>query len=403
MNSKSMCRAWMFGPVLSLSVAFASCNGPVPMGTKNFSGSGNASGSGSGSSSSSGSGEGSGAGTGTKINLDPGSTSTGIATDTQVTEQHACNVATNTATKQVGDLLLVLDRSSSMNSAMDSDSQCGVGGGGRRRDASAATCQSRWEVVQTTLKQVLAASEKDVNWGLLMYSTPGQGTCTVSDKVQVEIGAGNGNQILSQISTAGTETTTPTRKAVNAGVKYLQGLKGTESKSILLATDGQPNCAGDTGSAGGEDVGPATDAIKAALEAGFKVYVLGIGPEANATTLNGFAEAGGTAIKDVSGAGKNYYAALSAEELAKHFGSIVSSVASCTFTLATAPDPAVPVAVEFDGDKNKRAPQDGADGWNYSTADRKTIQLYGSWCDGLMNGTYKVAKVLVGCKGQPIP
>jgi hypothetical protein len=322
-----------------------------------------------------------------------------------VTEQHACSVATNTATKQNGDLLLILDRSSSMNSAIDSDSQCNPGGGGGRRDASATTCQSRWTVVQATLKQVLAASEKDVNWGLLMYSTPGQGSCTVADKVQVEVGAGNGNKILTQISNAGTETSTPTRKAVNAGVKYLQGLQGTESKSILLATDGQPNCAGDSTTAGGgsDDVGPATDAIKAASAAGFKVYVLGIGPEANGTTLNGFAEAGGTAIKDVSGAGKNYYAALSAEELSKHFGSIVSSVASCTFTLDKAPDSSVPVAVEFDGDKSKRAPQDGADGWNYSTADRKTIQLYGSWCDGLMNGTYKVAKVLVGCKGQPIP
>jgi hypothetical protein len=396
MNSKSMRRAWMFGPVLSLSVALASCNGPVPAGTTTPGGGGGGARTGTGTGSGSDPGSGSGTGTGPRINLDPGATGTGISTSTEVTEQHACSVATNTPTKQVGDLLLILDRSSSMQSAMDSDTSCVTG----RTDA--ATCQSRWSVVQATLKQVLAASADSVNWGLLLFSTPGQGSCTVADKVQVEIGAGNANRISTQISNAGTETTTPTRKAVNAGVKYLQGLTGPESKSILLATDGQPNCAGDT-SNGGDDVGPATDAIKAAFAAGFKVYVLGIGPEAGTATLNGFADAGGTAIKDVSGAGKNYYAALSAEELSKHFASIVSSVASCTFTLDTAPDPSVPVAVEFDGDKSKRAPQDDADGWNFSTTDHKTIQLYGSWCDGLMNGTYKIAKVLVGCKGQPIP
>jgi hypothetical protein len=252
------------------------------------------------------------------------------------------------------------------------------------------------------LKQVLASSAASVNWGLLLFSTPSQGSCAVADKVQVDIGAGNAAQISTQISNGGTATTTPTRKAVQAGVKYLQTLKGAESKSILLATDGQPNCANDTNSSG-DDVGPTTAAIKAAADAGFKVYILGIGPEMSTEALNGFADAGGTAIKDVSGPGKNYFAALSAEELAKHFESIVSSIASCTFSLKTAPPVTDNIAVEFDGDKSKRAPRSSSNGWEYTSGDHKTIQLYGSWCDGLMNGTYKTAKVLFGCGTYPIP
>jgi hypothetical protein len=329
------------------------------------------------------------------MTLNTGSGTTSVSTGTEITEKDACSVVTNTATKQVSDLLLVLDRSSSMQNAMDSDRSCTAG----RLGGGAAACQSRWEVMQATLKQVLATSAGSVNWGLLMFSSPGKGNCTVDDKVQVEIGAANANaDILSKISSAGTQTTTPTRKGVSAGVKYLQGLKGTESKSILLATDGEPNCAGED-SNGGDDVGPATDAIKAAYEAGFKVYVLGIGPEANASTLKAFAQNGGT---------ENYFAAGSAEELAKQFKSIVGSVASCTLTLEKAPDPSVPVVVEFDGNKDLRAPQDKTNGWDYGTTasgatDRKTIQLYGSWCEGLTNGTYNKAKVLVGCKDQPIP
>jgi hypothetical protein len=397
-----MRRAWVFGPLLSLSVALATCNGPVPVGATNPGGGG---GGGSGGSGSSGSDPENGSGTGAQIDLNPGATSTSVTTNTEITEKENCGVTTNEATKQA-DILLVLDRSSSMNNAMDSDSQCNAGGVGARRDASAGTCQSRWTVVQSTLKQVLASSADSVNWGLLMFSTPLKGSCgvadTIQEAVQVVIGAGNATKISTAISNAGTSQTTPTRKAVNVGVKYLQSLTGPESKSILLATDGQPNCANDTDSSG-DDVGPTTDAIKAAAAAGFKVYILGIGPEMNTDTLNGFAEAGGTAIKDVSGAGKNYFAALSAEELAKHFESIVSTIASCTFSLKTAPPVADNIAVEFDGDKSKRAPRSSSNGWEYTSGDHKTIQLYGSWCDGLMNGTYKTAKVLFGCGTYPIP
>jgi hypothetical protein len=53
------------------------------------------------------------------------------------------------------------------------------------------------------------------------------------------------------------------------------------------------------------------------------------------------------------------------------------------------------------GDKNLRAPRDVISGWEY--ASDTSIQLYGSWCDGFMNGTYKSVKVLFGCPGQTIP
>ncbi len=415
MNSKSMRRAWLFGPVLSLSVTLVTCNtGPVPMSNTQTGGGGSGSGSGSGSGEGTGEGTGDGTGTGTGIISVPSGTSTRTSTGTDVTEKQACAVSRNDATMQA-DILLVLDRSSSMQNAMDTDGRCdtGMGGGGRRRDASAptTTCTTRWTAVQDTLKQVLDGSAGSMNWGLLMFSTPGQGSCQVGDKVQVEVGSGNADTILGEISKAGTETSTPTRLAMNAGVKYLQTLQGSESKVILLATDGQPNCGGDIeggggGGVGGDDVEPTKEAIKAAADAGYKVYILGIGPETNSTVLNDFAAAGGTAIKDVGGAGKDYFAALSADELTKHFESIVSSVASCTFKLSPPKSADLSnVVVEFDGDRNKRATRDTErkNGWDFTTDDHTEIQIYGEWCDGLMNGTYKTAKVLIGCKDQPIP
>jgi hypothetical protein len=395
MNSKSMCRAWLFGPVLSLSVALASCSGPVPMGTNTPGGSGNGSGSGAGAG---------GSGNGSNINLDPGATSTSVSTGTDVNDKQNCGVTTNDANKQPVDLLLILDRSGSMTRAMDTDDECAAPRAGRT-----ATCQQRWATMKTALAQVLSTSAGTVKWGLKLYSTPKQDACAVSGDVEVPIAAGNASQITTAINNAQNAPDmgrTPTRDAVNKGVAYLKTVSGPETKSILLATDGQPNCMeGNTDTAAGDETAT-TAAIQSARDAGFKVYILGIGPDKFTAALNGFALAGGTDKTDVGGSGKNYYAALSAEEMAKQFDSIVGSVASCTFSLKSVPPVVDNIAVEFDGDKSLRAPRDTThtNGWDYPTpGNYTTVQLYGEWCDKLTNGTYKAAKVLFGCKGQIIP
>jgi hypothetical protein len=379
MNSKSMCRAWMFGPVLSLSVALASCSGPVPMGT-------NTPGNGSG---------GSGGSGGTSINLDPGATSTNVSTGTgtsEVTEGKNCGVTSNDATAQPVDLLLILDRSGSMTWAMDNDNSC---------QPTSRNCQQRWATMKTTLAQVLSTSANTVRWGLKLFSTPKQEVCAVSDNVEVAI-PGSAKDITARFDSNGPDQgRTPTREAVRKGVAYLQTVTDSFPKSILLATDGQPNCP-----AGSEsdnvanmesDEEATTAAIQAARDAGFKVYILGIGPDKFATALTKFAQAGGT---------DKYYAAASGEDLAKQFNSIVGSVASCTFTLTKTPPVTDNIAVEFDGNKDLRAPRDTThtDGWDYPTSGNyTTVQLYGSWCDKLTDGTYKSAKVLFGCKGEKIP
>jgi hypothetical protein len=60
------------------------------------------------------------------------------------------------------------------------------------------------------------------------------------------------------------------------------------------------------------------------------------------------------------------------------------------------------VAIQFNGDKNLRAPRDTThtNGWDYTSTKDTVIQLYGSWCDNVANGTYTSAVVLMGCPGQ---
>jgi hypothetical protein len=183
---------------------------------------------------------------------------------------------------------------------------------------------------------------------------------------------------------------TPTKAAVEAGVAFLKTLTGPESKNILLATDGEPNCKG--GNNTNSDVDGTRSAIAAAAAAGFKVYVIGVGPETG--NLDNFASAGGTG---------NYFPALSPQDLATALATIAGTVASCTFALPKAPPDPSNIAVEFDGNKSLRAPRDTkhVDGWDYTST--TTIQLYGSWCERVTNGTFKVAKILMGCPNQPIP
>jgi hypothetical protein len=194
-------------------------------------------------------------------------------------------------------------------------------------------------------------------------------------------------QIIASVIPGGN---TPTRAAVNAATAYLQTLADSNSKYILLATDGEPNClsGGRDGGSGAADVAGTVAAISAAAAAGFKAYVVGIGPETG--NLDSFAMAGGTG---------HYYPALSPQELDAALFSIASAVASCIFNLGKVPPDPANVAIQINGNKSLRAPQDTThtNGWDYATPAKTSIELYGSWCDNVANGTYTSVEILMGC------
>jgi hypothetical protein len=123
------------------------------------------------------------------------------------------------------------------------------------------------------------------------------------------------------------------------------------------------------------------------------VYGVGVGPETG--NLDNFAVAGGT---------DHYYPALSPQDLNAALAAIVGAVAGCTFNLGKAPPDPSNVVIQFNGDKGLRAPRDTthANGWDYTSSTDTTIQLYGSWCDRVTNGTYTSAEALMGCPGTPI-
>jgi len=357
--------AWLGGAAALIAGPFVSCSGPIPIGS-NATGGNGASNPGGGSS----------------IHLIPGGGgATGASSGTDISDVDGgnCGVTTGNLTKTPGDLLLILDRSGSMAQAMDADNNCATG---------ATNCQQRWATMISGLNTVFASpAGTAVNWGLELFSSNGQ--CNVNTTMDINVSSGGAAAILQRLPQVTPNGYTPTRAGVNAGVAYLKTLTGPEPKSILLATDGEPNC---NGSNDTTDVPGTVTAITAAATAGFKVYVLGVGPDTG--NLDNFASAGQT---------DHYYPALSPQDLNTALAAIVGAVASCTFALGKAPPVPSNVAVQFNDDKSLRAPQDTThtNGWDYTNA--TTIQLYGSWCDNVTNGTYKSAKILMGCPGQKIP
>src|SRR5512145_1198878 len=129
-----------------------------------------------------------------------------------------CGASSIKLDKKPADLLLVLDRSSSMTRAMDSSDACA---------ANATDCAQRWATMTSSLDTVLASSSTDVHWGLKFFTSPASsgrttGRCTVNAGVEVGVAPNNAAAIQTQISQAGTASSTPTRLAVEAAVAYLK-------------------------------------------------------------------------------------------------------------------------------------------------------------------------------------
>ena len=294
------------------------------------------------------------------------------------------------------DVLLIQDRSGSMDHD-DNDQTC-------RRGCGAA---SKWSEMTVAVTQVVTSTQATVNWGLKFFSDTGDDGCGVLPDATVPVAPNNAAAITKAIGRTGPSTNTPTRAAIEAGTAYLMSLQDTNPKYILLATDGEPNCAaGCTGDACATTPNPAEEmasemAVANAVAAGIKVFVVGIGNVASAVaTLNQMAMNGGEAQ---TGGATSYYAATDQAALQTALQQIVGKVASCTLPLPGKPQDPTNVIVEDEGTKTQ-IPRDTnhAEGWDYTDSSDTVIQLYGNACSNVTNGTYSNIEILEGCPGTPI-
>ncbi len=335
-----------------------------------------------------------------------------------------CGLTALSAARPVVNMLLVVDKSSSMNGTDE-------------------FTEGRWATLGTALGSALDDAREHVNFGLQFFpfaddpeDTPTTCQTPASLDVLVPIGAGVDTvpvivDALADYEPAGG---TPTADALAHALDYFANGDGSALKGdryVLLATDGGPNCNEGlecdadsctinlenetaTAACGGNCCDPMVAGsavncldedrtvaqVTALAEQGIKTFVVGIpGSQFFGDTLDKLAEAGGQPNPD---APPSYYRVTSAdgaEGLTAVLTRITTGlITTCRLQLTSTPtDPNYEklLNVEIDGEN---VPQMGDDGWSVDRdTSPPTIVLAGETCDYMEEQGASQVRVTYGC------
>jgi len=304
-------------------------------------------------------------------------------------DEDVCGVQDFERQPRPAEVLLVLDRSGSMENELDSG-------------------ETRWEAVVPTLVSAIEATTPGIWWGLKSYpeldDTESCAPESIVPTIHVPIAEGGGDTVVTAVeATTPLGDGTPTGDAVRFALDHLRerAMVSDNPKFLLLATDGEPNCPDDDDD---EDAPDAVDytvsAIADALAEGFPTFVVGVDTtdDGAVENLNAMAEAGGRP----RAGDPSFYLASTQAEIEAALQEITGEIASCVFDLD--PPPPVPdnIAVDFDGMRAERDPS-LQDGWEYTKDDHSQLEVYGSWCERIKSQAQIKVNIKYGCPETEIP
>jgi Mg-chelatase subunit ChlD len=280
------------------------------------------------------------------------------------------------------DMLVVLDRSGSMNPA-------------RNREGT-----DRWGGSRAAVIEVTAAFDDRVRFGLMTFpSARGVGDeddlACAPGMLDVALGLDTGDVIATTLQGLNANGGTPTAPSLEEALRVIGSAKSTNPdevippKYVLLVTDGDPNCSGQSR---GDEVDELARtqtlaAIQALTDAGVKTYVVGYQTAGSvfAAQLDRMAAAGGTGATAHRSVQNN-------ADLTATMTEIAGGVVSCSFRLdAPVRDPGR-VLVTVGG--RQRNFNQASDGWILE-ADNQTVTLTGAACTDVRAG--KIFEVQVTC------
>lgn len=292
--------------------------------------------------------------------------------------------------RQPAEILLLLDRSGSM----------------KEKPSGSSGSDSKWSLVVPAVNEVVAATNASISWGLKAFPEGEGKECipeSVTSAVPVTIAPNNAASVTAQVMALTPEGNgTPTGDAVKAAVTYLKGLTDPNPKFILLATDGEPSCAGTSeGSTNARTY--AVEAVTEAASAGIKTVVVGVATTKSSATqaLNDMAIAGEMPQVSADPAAPKYYLASTKDELVRALVEITGQVSNCVFDLTSKPPDPSNIAVVVDGQK---APRDAthANGWDYIGDEYAQVEVFGAWCENIKSATANSVNFVFGCPGEVI-
>jgi hypothetical protein len=305
----------------------------------------------------------------------------------------ACGGEELKADPQPPNLLLVVDRSCSMNQLI------GI--------------ETKWELAVDAMRGLVADQTGKIRFGLSLFPDdeeekkdviPG---CEQGDEIMVPLGDGNElaiDQLLHDslaldhpLNPEAGPCSTPIDAAVaQAAIKG--GLKDPDRRSfMLLVTDGkQAKC-----SEHGADQGTLST-IALLLEKDVPTFVVAFAkPGAGSldeAMLAAFAEAGGVPNTDPN-ATAPYYHAQDGVALQDIFACIAQKAVGCSFPLQSVPPDPDELYVFFDDQTG--VPNDPVDGWDYDAA-TNTITFHGGACGALQTCQVTDVDIVFGCN-EPVP
>jgi len=272
-----------------------------------------------------------------------------------------CGSAAFQPVRTTGEMVLVVDRSNSMRGVTPTG--------------------TKWTDLTGSLTSVLAR-RSEVAWGLAMFPASDARACLTAP-LSITPAMGSAGAISGLVTSATpTGSGTPTREAVRqAGQQILDGGRPTR-KYLLLATDGEPNCAPGAVDPNSLDLAGANLAIRGLAEKGVTTFVLGVAAGAPShAALTAMAQAGGHARVGMT----PYYTAADATELEQALDEVARQVALCTFDLSPPPPAGSTLTLTINGQAFNRNVSHVGDGWDVTSAGR-AIELYGAACDAVQDG-----------------
>jgi hypothetical protein len=301
-------------------------------------------------------------------------------------DENVCGVQDFDRQPKPAEVLLVLDRSGSMENELDSG-------------------ETRWEAIVPTLVSAIEATTAGIWWGLKSYpeldDTESCAPESIVPTIHVPIAEMSGGTVVTEVeATTPLGDGTPTGDAIRFATDHLRerAMLTDNPKFLLLATDGEPNCPDDDNDVDAVDY--TTAALADALAAGFPTFVVGVDTTDDDTieNLNAMAEAGGRP----RAGDPSFYLTSTQAEIELALQEITGEIASCVFDLD--PPPPVPdnIAVDFDGMRAERDPS-LHNGWEYTKDDHSQLEVYGTWCERIKSGTKSAVNIKYGCPDTEIP
>lgn len=292
-----------------------------------------------------------------------------------------CEVVHLVTDPQVPDMMIVLDRSGSMQE------------GGRWQPSVSAVRKITTDL-QARIRFGLTLFPESENFTWMSNSTNGGFTISVGGgagcmpgNIVVPIAEMNAGPIGMRLDMTQPNGGTPTSETLMRLVNEYADMEPAPDtkphpKFVLLVTDGAPTCPNGRGEDTNQaDIDASYAAIDALTERGVKTFVIGYdtatpGNEMLAEVLDGFAQRGGT--------GDQKHRPVEDEaSLTAALESITATISSCSFTLDKAPERADYVLVTLDG---KQLNLDDPNGWRMS--DDRTVEIVGEACNTFKSGPH---------------